>query len=89
MTPELREKYRQTILVALLAVRPLSMALPAINQLVSSRGYDDDEEAVARELDYLSRNGLARLKDKLISPAARRWQITDTGVSYLEEEGLA
>ena len=89
MTPELREKHRQIILVTLLAVYPLGMGLSAISTNVSTRGFPDDDEITAGELAYLEKQGLACPKEKTISPAARRWRITDAGVEYLEKEGLA
>jgi hypothetical protein len=94
MTPELREQFRQQILGALQAASPTTMSQPGLEHHLAARGFDSKsypgiEREIERELGYLSDKGLLRQKEKTISPAARRWQITAAGTEYLEMEGLA
>lgn len=89
MNPEQRKLLRDALVTALVTMGShIGLNLAVLKGAARAAGFVLDDEALARELDYIVKRGLAEEKSVKLSAGARRWISTADGVEYAESEGL-
>jgi hypothetical protein len=89
MKPELRELFRQNLVVQLAAAGAVGMKPVQLKNGARIGGFEPDDKALDDALDYLAGKELVMVIDKTISPENKRWKITSAGYDYAAQEGLA
>jgi len=89
MTPEQRKLLRDALVTALVTMgSQIGLNLATLKGAARAAGFVLDDEALAREIDYIVKRGLAELKPVKLSAGVQRWTCTADAVEYCEAEGL-
>ena len=90
MTPDQRKLLRDALVTALVTMgrSQIGLNLATLKGAARAAGFLLDDEALARELDYLVQRGLAAEKPVKLSAGAKRWISTADAFEYCEAEGL-
>ncbi|MFA5688590.1 MAG: hypothetical protein WC959_05540 [Kiritimatiellales bacterium] len=90
MTEEQKEMFRDAILQILFGTRHIGMRVPYIRKNLIRFGFPDvDETELRKHLRYLIANKMVEVAEKELSLSVEIFLITEAGVAYLDESGLA